>query len=234
MEWNEFIVGLIGVGIGAMFGFFFDAYLLKRKMKFDISLELRKSLLELNHHLIREHSDLMKWYDLENQQSYRERLVFLHEKHSDLMANYSEFKMHVREMMAYELDSAIYYYYYQKAGDSSQEEITEKDFEFGYQALLDAYGLLISEVQYQIQRIYKLFPKLDFTKKSRIQEYLKYASRINKAFEKSLRKVIDDYVESEPASPLQAITGRLKKRYQRYLSEYINVMKDAKRRKIEY
>jgi acyl-homoserine lactone acylase PvdQ len=185
---TEVLFGFLGLIAGAIIGFGGDVYINNRKMKFEAYKDVKLTLSKMHNRLVELHSKIQQFYTNEKTGNARDHIIYLKDYHWSVMEIYKEFRIYFGDMKAYELQSAVYNYYYEYAKDQSNEENFDKYFFFAYQALKDAYGLMISEVKLglvNVNFIKKADKKLE---KNKLQEYKKYADRLKVTLEGHLAK----------------------------------------------
>jgi len=173
---NEALFGLIGLVGGAIIGFLANAWLQKKSMIFEIQSELRESLVNINKQLLSSHSEILDFYDLHANNFNTTHVLELKKYHIEVMRIYAEFRIYFGQLRAYELQSAVYKYYFKLAEENPELDI---DCYKAYQALKDAYGLMINDVRIRLMKINALKKVVKEVSNSRQAEYKKYSKRLD-------------------------------------------------------
>jgi hypothetical protein len=216
---NEVLVGFFGLVVGAVIGFGGDLYINQRKMKFESYKDTKNIINQLHYKLVEGHSDLQKKYVENRHKKPKENIMSLKGFHWDVMEIYKEFRIYFGDLKAYELQSAVYNYYYELA-KSDVEDIKWSQYDFAYQSLLDAYGIMINDVRLglvSVNFIKKADKKLG---NSKISEYVKYSNRLKKALEEDVNNRIQSIEISDNYVPYEKAAQVVQKRIDPFLQEY--------------
>lgn len=179
------LFGFAGMLLGAVITFVTEMIIRKSQMSFDMSVEVRKTLISLNDKLVDNHSNIQNVYDNnEKRTEYSKIIIEMKKIHEDVMERYKTYRIHLGDNSAYELQSGVYNYFYKRAKAYVEDieigsECSKQDYEESYQALKDAFGLMINDVRFELIKInsIKKISKTDRQKK--YKEYNKYAKRLN-------------------------------------------------------
>jgi len=188
---TEVLIGFLGLVIGAIIGFGGDIYINNRRMKFEAYKDIKQVLNQMHIKLVDLHSKIQKFYVVNRDNDPRKNIIDLKDFHWDVMEIYKEFRIYFGDMKAYELQSAVYNYYYEYAkNEKNQGDFTDFFF-ISYQALKDAYGLMISEVKLglvSVKFLKKVDRKLELNK---LEEYQKYSARLQTSLDKYLKAQVE-------------------------------------------
>ena len=216
---SEAMFGLLGLVSGAMIGFFGDIYINNRRMKFEAYKDIKRILNRIHNKLVDDHSKIQKYYVDHRGKDPKENILALKDFHWQVMEIYKEFRIYFGDLKAYELQSAVYNYYYELAKEKSDETFSENQFFMAYQALKDAYGLMISEVKLgliSVNFIKKADNKLEKNKK---EEYKKYTSRLEQTLSRDLK---DKVTTTDDDSPVGKAASVVKERMGSFEDELKN------------
>ncbi|MDY0211098.1 MAG: hypothetical protein RBQ91_06830 [Acholeplasma sp.] len=215
---TEVLFGFLGLVIGAVIGFSGDIYINNRRMQFEAYKDVKSVLNQMHFKLVDLHSKIQQFYVENRSLDPKQNVLNLKGFHWSVMEIYKEFRIYFGDMKAYELQSALYNYYYEMA--KTEEVIAEQAFFLAYQALKDAYGLMISEVKLglvSVNFIKKVDKKLETNK---LQEYQIYSNRLKEAIKLSPLSTNDKKKELEPNSPKDLAESVLKERIKPFEQEY--------------
>lgn len=218
--------GFIGIIVGALITFAADSVLLRRKMRFNISVEVRKTLMDLHHNLVKKHSDIQEFYDGKSKSDWKSLIQELKPFHKEVMEIYKIFRIHFGDLYAYELNSLIYQFYYDM---SKISDPGEQEFEWAYKALRDAYALMISDVRYGllvINTLKKINRRLRIAK---IMEYRKYGNRIYDTLFDSIFSFLKNYERPSKATSIDQTVSKFDERIENFRIEYRHLAKRATR-----
>ena len=107
--------GFIGIIVGAVITFITEIIIRNKQMRFDVSIEIRDTLLQLNEQLTNIQAKILKLDEDFMTKDYSKQVMSFKELHYDLMNAYKIYRIHMGDLKAYELNSAIYHYYFEKA-----------------------------------------------------------------------------------------------------------------------
>ncbi|MDY0276710.1 MAG: hypothetical protein RBQ97_01360 [Acholeplasma sp.] len=172
--------GFIGIVVGAIITFITEIYIRKGQMKFDISIEVRKSLIALNDKLVSLQKDILNVNDFCDQKSHKENILAYKTFHEEIMNQYKTYRIHLGDLKAYELNSAIYKYYREYAfhHQNTLTKVSNDDYRYSYLAIKDCVGLMINEVRFELVKINSLKKNTKEELAYKRQEYYKYVKRI--------------------------------------------------------
>ncbi len=191
--------GFIGIVVGAIITFVTEIIVRKGQMKFDMSKEVRKTLMELNDRLVKLQNQVLHTFDTCDRKAHHENIILLKAYHWEIMDCYKTYRIHLGDLKAYELNSAIFEYYYKQAVSQGQQvSLGFSDYMHGYTGLKNAVGLMINAVRFELVKINQLkkIKKVDIFKRN--EEYLKYAYHIDEWLK--LEEVVfmkNEYVKDE-------------------------------------
>ncbi len=175
--------GFIGIIVGALVTFVAEVIVRKSQMRFDMSIVVRETLLDMNKKLGEMHQDILLFYIECDRKKVVENIMSLKSLHKKVMEIYKDFKIHFGDLKAYELNSAIYQYLYELAHENQTKQVKIhklefSDFKDAYVALKDCMGLMINHIRFDLVKINSIKKMTRKDKVYRQNEYVKYAERI--------------------------------------------------------
>ncbi len=197
--------GFIGIVVGAIITFITEMIIRKNQMTFEMSVKIREDLMTLNHELVSIQSRVLTKHDLCDRSKYQENILALKKEHEDVMEAYKVYRIHLGDLKAYELDSAIYKYYYELAKHNNDPliKLSLNDYKASYTAIKDAVGLMINGLRFELIKINSIKKTNKKDLKEQRGEYLRYSQNIinwisdEKIFEK-LRSFVREEDSFEP------------------------------------
>jgi hypothetical protein len=218
---TEILIGFAGLVLGALIGGFFDFYLYKRREKFEAYKDVRETLNAMYSDLVIGHSNIQRFYVENRERDCIEKILDLKEYHWKVMEIYKEFRIYFGNLMAYELQSAVYNYYYEFARVGIEDEKQSEFYEISYQALRDAYGLMINDVKLGLASVKFITDVNDNLKLDRQSEYKKYSDRLKKSIQINTK---DNKTNNNKETPLSKAASVLEKRTVKFEEEYKEVV----------
>lgn len=191
-------------------------------MKFEAYKDIESILNQRHIKHLELHSDVQQFYVQNRSKDPGEKIINLKDFHWKVMEIYKEFRIYFRDLKAYELQSAVYNYYYEYVKDELCKEDFNDYYFMDYQAIKDAYGLMISEIKIglvNVNFIKKADKKLE---KNKLEEYEKYSKRLQKIIDKHLQKTLDKVDDSNAKSLVDQATKIVKERLISFKDEYNN------------
>ena len=217
---TEVWVGFIGLLLGSVLGFIFDMIINNRRMKFEAYKDTKLTLNQLHNKMVELHSIIQQFYINNRDNNPRQNLLDLKDFHWKVMELYKEYRIYFGDLKVYELQSAVYNYYYELAKVSADSNEFDNFYFIGYQALKDAYGLMINEVKLglvSVNFIKNADRQLD---KNKIEEYKKYSIRLKGSLESDLTKKIESITNNNDKDPLTTAARVVKDRIPPFESEF--------------
>lgn len=170
--------GFIGIVVGAVITFITELIIRKTQMRFDVSIEIRETLIKLNESLTSIQSKVLKSDEDFLSNAYGAQIISLKDCHYELMNSYKVYRIHMGDLKAYELDSAIYQYYFDKARQVGGQPLTETEYYHAFQAIRYAVGLLINHTRFELVRINSIKKIKRVDEEYKQNQYLDYAKVI--------------------------------------------------------
>ncbi len=214
-------MGFAGLVLGALLGGFFDFYLYRRREKFEAYKDVRETLNAMYNDLVIGHTNIQRFYVENRERGSVENLLALKDYHWKVMAIYKEFRIYFGNLMAYELQSAVYNYYYEYARVGIEDKKESEFYEISYQALKDAYGLMINDVKLGLASVKFITGVNDNLKLDRQSEYKKYSDRLKTSLES---RTDDKKASDNTETPLSRATSVLEARIVKFENEYKDVL----------
>jgi hypothetical protein len=218
--YTEILIGLVGLVLGALIGFFGDLYLNKRKEKFEAYKDVRETLNKMYSDLVIGHSNIQKFYVENRDKKHIENILELKKFHWKVMEIYKEFRIYFGNLNAYELQSAIYNYYYEYAKIGIEKEDETKFYEMCYQALRDAYGLMLNDVKLGLASVKFISEANDNLRIDKKESYLKYSKRIKESLDNDIKSKGKNFIITENETPLSKAFKTLEERVLNFEKEY--------------
>lgn len=226
MEWYSFLFGIAGTFIGGLITFIFNLFQKRSEKVFQMSVEIRKSIMELYTSLSDIHGDIMKKYYKCSNNDFAENIMMFKDNYDNVLEAYKMFRIHLGDLKAYEVQSSIYNYYYElvykSKKDNKKIHISKEEFEEAYRALKDTCGIMINDVRFALVEINSLKKLTHDDKKQQINEYFRYSNRVVESINDKLRikKVIDNYNSTEENKREELPQHRLMIRVNAFVEEY--------------
>ena len=209
--------GFIGIVVGAIITFITEMILRRNQMHFDISVKVRETLMVLNDQLTSTQSKVLKSNELSQYKDLKEGLISLKDTHYELMNAYKTFRIHMGDLKAYELNSAIYQYYFDLAKEKNT--LSELEYRHGYMALRHACGLLINQTRFELVKINSIKKITKSDKTYQLKEYRRYAETISKWINQNEEWITNFEVEKDNSKPLYKAKETLIKRINPFYQE---------------
>lgn len=220
---TEVLIGLFGLIIGAVLGISGDIYVNHRRMKFEAYKDVKLVLNQMHTKLVDAHSKIQQFYNDKTTDDPRMKIIELKDFHWHVMEIYKDFRIYFGDLKAYELQSAVYNYYYMYAKNNTNGMDFNESFFLAYQALKDAYGLMISEVKLGLVSVNFIAKANKKLKENKLAEYEKYSNRLYKTMDK-IKLNIDDSDDHTDVSLKDAI---------KVVKDRIEVFEDEYKHKIK-
>ena len=222
---SEVWIGFLGLIVGGLMGFFGDLIINNRKMKFDSFKDIKVILNNMHIRLVEKHSKIQQFYTDNRDGDPRKNIISLKPLHWEVMEIYKEYRIYFGEMKAYELQSAVYNYCYESAKSNSVDVFTYEDFFIGYQALKDAYGLMINEVKLGLVSVHFIKGVDKKIENQKIQEYKKYSDRLMKSLKSSIETKVNEDLEKNANTPKEEAAKVVNNRISPFEREYNQMFK---------
>lgn len=216
----ELLIGFAGLVIGALIGFFGDFYLYQRKEKFEAYKDVRDTLNKMYNDLIVGHSSIQKYYVENRDNDSSENILQLKDYHWKVMEIYKEFRIYFGNLCAYELQSAVYNYYFEFAKVEKDNKNLTEFYEIAYQALKDAYGLMLNDVKLGLASVKFLTEANDNLKIDKRESYLKYSQRLKDSLDKDLKAKENKQLPREKETPLAKAQRVVEERIKLFEAEF--------------
>lgn len=167
--------GFIGIIVGAVITFITEIIIRNKQMRFDVSIEIRDTLLQLNEQLTNIQAKILKLDEDFMTKDYSKQVMSFKELHYDLMNAYKIYRIHMGDLKAYELNSAIYHYYFEKARYDESKPLNENDYKSAFYAIRYATGLLINHTRFELIKINSIKKITKEDENYKTNEFLRYA-----------------------------------------------------------
>lgn len=182
---KEIFLPLMGTLAGAAIAFLTNRLAARNQQKFSLTLEIRKSLIELHSKISKTHSQMLKLdKEFTDNKTYNERLSEMYILYTDAREYYKDYLLHFGHLFAYEINSSIASY-----GNElvlSGETLDKGQYKTFYTASKDTCGLMLGELRFKLLVLNNLNKTTREDRKVRRDEYVKYAIRINESIEGQL------------------------------------------------
>ncbi len=192
--------GFIGIVVGAIITFITEMIIRKNQMTFEMSVKIREDLMTLNHELVSIQSRVLTKHDLCDRTKCQENILALKKEHEDVMEAYKVYRIHLGDLKAYELDSAIYKYYYELAKHNNDPliKLSMNDYKASYIAIKDAVGLMINGLRFELIKINSIKKTNKNDLKEKRAEYLRYSQNIiNWISDEKIFEMLRNFVREE-------------------------------------
>lgn len=192
--------GFIGIVVGAIITFITEMIIRKNQMTFEMSVKIREDLMTLNHELVSIQSRVLTKHDLCDRTKCQENILALKKEHEDVMEAYKIYRIHLGDLKAYELDSAIYKYYYELAKHNNDPliKLSMNDYKASYIAIKDAVGLMINGLRFELIKINSIKKTNKNDLKEKRAEYLRYSQNIiNWISDEKIFEMLRNFVREE-------------------------------------
>lgn len=220
--------GFFGIVVGAVVTFLTEIIIRRGQMKFDMSIEVRKTLMDLNSKLLVLQTKVLHEYETKDETDLTISYKRFKDLHWDTMEAYKIYRIHLGDCKAYELNSSIFNYYHEYISQPflNTIKLSKTEFDFGYYALKDSIGLMINYVRFELVKINSLKKITVKDKKYIISEYKRYSDRILTWLDNESNKhLIDSYmVESSVDTRLDRCLLELTHRISPFYDEYNNIV----------
>ena len=224
MDWYSFVFGIIGTFVGGLVTFIFNILQKKSEKTFQMSVEIRKSVMELYSSLSEIHGSVMKHYYECIKKEPTLAILSFKQLYDKVLEAYKMYRIHLGDLKAYEVNSSIFNYFYDISNLHNNNldtyNVTQTDFKEAYRALKDCCGLLINEVRFALIEINSLKKLVREDRHKRNSEYLRYSNRLNKSLTGNLSYLIEDYNKKDEIAKKNSQENRLMIRINVFVNEY--------------
>ena len=213
-------VGFFGLFCAAVIALISSLLVNKNRNNFELGVCVRNSLQSLYNELIEHHSKVMKYKDSHKGNNYNESVQGFKIYHDYIMKKYNDFRIYYSRLYTYELESAIFNYYYEKTINQKDFALNQKEYDFSYQSINDAYELLINEVRSTLIGINNVYKSTRDFLVERHNEYKRYANRLIESAENNIPQEVINFKEKEDMNSLEKATYVVSYRIKRFEKEY--------------